>query len=168
MATDRAHILVVDDDPDALSLARGVLSQAGWRVSVADTVADALAVARRDPPQCVVSDVMMPGEDGFALLEVLRAEQPDVPVILMTGYGGLDDAVRAVSSGAERYLPKPARPGALRDAVRTASPAPRRPARRTRGRRRRRCRPKPWWAAAPRSCRSTRPSRARPTPSRRC
>ena len=124
MATDRAHILVVDDDPDALSLARGVLSQAGWRVSVADTVADALAIARRDPPQCVVSDVMMPGDDGFALLEVLRAEQPEVPVILMTGYGGLDDAVRAVSSGAERYLPKPARPGALRDAVRTALSRP--------------------------------------------
>lgn len=120
MSPERVHVLVVDDDPDALEVTRAVLTQPGWRVSAAESVSEALEIARKDPPQCVVSDVMMPGEDGFSLLETLRAEQPAVPVILMTGYGGLDDAVRAVSGGAERYLSKPARPGALREAVKTA------------------------------------------------
>ena len=114
------HILVVDDDPDNAQLARDILSVDGWRVTTTRSVAQALGVVRSEPVDCVLSDVCMPGADGFSLLDTLRVEKPALPVILLTAFGGLDDAVRAVDRGAESYLPKPIRAGALRAAVRTA------------------------------------------------
>ncbi|MEZ4391648.1 MAG: sigma-54 dependent transcriptional regulator [Polyangiales bacterium] len=115
-----SHILVVDDDPDNAELAKDILSVGDWRVTTTSSVAQALAVVRREPVQCVLSDVCMPGADGFSLLDALRAERPGLPVILLTAFGGLDDAVRAVSRGAESYLPKPIRAAPLRAAVQTA------------------------------------------------
>lgn len=114
------HILVVDDDPDNAELARDILSVGEWRVTTAYSVARALAVVRAETVHCVVSDVCMPGTDGFSLLDTLRAERPGLPVVLLTAFGGLDDAVRAVQRGAESYLPKPVRAAPLRAAVQTA------------------------------------------------
>ncbi len=114
------HILVVDDDPDNVELTRTVLAGESHRVTTAGSVSAALSAARTDPVDCVVSDVCMPGTDGFSLLDSFRSEWPGTPVILLTAFGGLEDAVRAVGRGAEAYLPKPIRPSALREAVRTA------------------------------------------------
>ncbi|MFO0625318.1 MAG: sigma-54 dependent transcriptional regulator [Polyangiales bacterium] len=114
------HILVVDDDPDNAELAKDILSVGDWRVTTTGSVAQALQVVRREPVHCVLSDVCMPGGDGFSLLDTLKLERPGMPVILLTAFGGLDDAVRAVDRGAESYLPKPIRALALRTAVQTA------------------------------------------------
>jgi two-component system response regulator HydG len=114
------HILVVDDDPDNAQLARDILTVNGWRVTTTRSVAQALGVVRAEQVHCVLSDVCMPGADGFSLLDTLRTERPGLPVILLTAFGGLEDAVRAVDRGAESYLPKPIRAGTLRSAVQTA------------------------------------------------
>ena len=75
---------------------------------------EALAVLAREQVDCVLSDVVMPGADGFSLLAALRRDHPAIPIILHTGYGSLEGAVRATGGGAVAYLPKPARSGEIR------------------------------------------------------
>lgn len=117
MVSPTAHVLLVDDDPDTLSLTRMLLSGERWRVTSAGSAREALAVIDQDPVDCVVSDVNMPGSDGFSLLDALRQGRPEVPVILLTSFVTLEDAVRAVDRGAVSYLPKPATAQVLAEAV---------------------------------------------------
>jgi DNA-binding NtrC family response regulator len=117
---DRAHVLLVDDDLDALDMVRVALSGTPWRLTLAGGVDEALAVLSRERVDCVLSDVVMPGADGFSLLEMLRREYPTVPLVLHTGYGSLEGAVRAMGGGAAAYLSKPARPGELKTAIEAA------------------------------------------------
>ncbi len=114
------HVLVVDDDEDALTLTRAMLSGGAWRVTAVDSAREALAVIDQERVDCVVSDVNMPGSDGFSLLDALKQGRPEVPVILLTSFVTLDDAVRAVDRGATSYLPKPVTAQGLGDAVRAA------------------------------------------------
>ncbi len=120
MSAAEPHVLLVDDDPDTLELTRSALAGEPWRVSLADGAGEALAVLARERVDCVVSDVVMPGSDGYALLTALRRDHPTVPIILHTGYGSLDGAVRAHAGGAAAYLAKPARGGEVRATIRAA------------------------------------------------
>jgi DNA-binding NtrC family response regulator len=114
------HIVLVDDDPDTLELTELLLAHARWRVTAATSAREALAVIDQMAVDCVVTDVNMPGSDGFSLLDALRQGRPEIPVILLTSYVTLDDAVRAVDRGAMSYLPKPATARALIEAVQGA------------------------------------------------
>ena len=107
--THRIRILVADDNADMRDYVARLLRQRGWRV---DTVADgqaALEAARHSPPDLLLSDVMMPGLDGFELLRALRAdgETRNVPVILLSARAGEDARVEGIEAGATDYLVKP-------------------------------------------------------------
>jgi two-component system response regulator GlrR len=107
MSTAGAHILVVDDDPDLLRLLGMRLGAAGYRVEgvpSAEAALDALALRR---PQLVISDVQLPGADGLALFDAIRARHPSLPVILLTAHGTIPDAVEATARGVYTYLTKP-------------------------------------------------------------
>lgn len=102
-----AHILVVDDDEDILRLLSIRLRARGYRVTAVASAEEALASIAVDPPQTVVSDVRLPGRDGLALFEEIRASRPTLPVILLTAHGTIPDAVQATSRGVFGYLTKP-------------------------------------------------------------
>ncbi len=102
-----AHVLVVDDDEDILRLLSIRLRARGFRVSAAASAEEALARIAVDPPRVVVSDVRLPGRDGFALFEEIRSTGPTLPVILLTAHGTIPDAVDATSRGVFGYLTKP-------------------------------------------------------------
>lgn len=102
-------LLVVDDTPANLGVVCDALRQSGIRVLLAESGAAARAVLARQSPDVVLLDVMMPGEDGFALLEALRANAAwrDLPVIFLTAVDAPDQKVRAFEAGAADYVTKP-------------------------------------------------------------
>jgi two-component system response regulator GlrR len=119
-----ANLLLVDDDADLLKLLSMRLSAAGHRVTSVESAEAALtelAVAR---PQLVVSDVRLPGRDGLALYDEIRARYPALPVILLTAHGTIPDAVEATARGVFSYLTKPFDGKALLDKVNQALALP--------------------------------------------
>ncbi|MEM6784782.1 MAG: ATP-binding protein [Bacteroidota bacterium] len=105
---DATTVLVVDDNPDIRAYVRLHLD-AHYRVLEAGDGEDALALARTVVPDLIVSDVMMPGLDGYALCRALRAD-PDldfVPVILLTAKASMGDKIEGLTDGADDYLTKP-------------------------------------------------------------
>ena len=102
-----AHVLVVDDDPDMLRLLSMRLSAAGYRVTAVESAEAALTQVAVERPQVIVSDVQLPGKDGLALFDEIRARHPALPVILLTAHGTIPDAVEATSRGVFTYLTKP-------------------------------------------------------------
>ena len=107
MHADAPHVLVVDDE---LALARALaiaLERAGLRVTVASNGHEAIALFGQHALDVIVSDISMPGMSGIDLLRAIRAHDPDVPVIIMTGAPDVQSASHAVELGALRYVTKP-------------------------------------------------------------
>ncbi|MBD9483585.1 sigma-54-dependent Fis family transcriptional regulator [Pseudomonas sp. PDM14] len=114
------QVLLVDDDPHLRQALSQTLDLAGFRV---ETLAEAKGLAARlsnDWPGVVVSDIRMPGIDGLQLLQQLHDQDPDLPVLLITGHGDVPLAVQAMRSGAYDFLEKPFPSEALIDSVRRA------------------------------------------------
>ena len=107
LQTPQRHLLVVDDDPDMLRLLTMRLSAAGYRVSAVTSAEAALTQLHIERPQLVLSDVRLPGRDGLALFDDIRALHPSLPVILLTAHGTIPDAVQATERGVFTYLTKP-------------------------------------------------------------
>ncbi len=101
------HILIVDDEEAVCWALQRALTRAGHRVSVASSAEEAFALVPQQPPDAIVLDVRLPGLDGLAALGRLRQLADDAPVIVVTAYGNLSTAVRAVEGGAFDYLAKP-------------------------------------------------------------
>ncbi len=101
------HLLVVDDDPDMLRLLTMRLSAAGYRITAVTSAEAALTQLHIERPQLVLSDVRLPGKDGLALFDDIRAQHPSLPVILLTAHGTIPDAVEATERGVFTYLTKP-------------------------------------------------------------
>jgi CheY-like chemotaxis protein len=114
---DHVRTLVVDDDIDGLELTEAILARAGAEVRTARTADAALALVREWRPDVVVSDIEMPGEDGYSLLRRLRALPPDAggatPAIALTAYGRPEDRERCLAAGFAMHVPKPVDPGEL-------------------------------------------------------
>jgi signal transduction histidine kinase/chemotaxis response regulator CheB len=102
------RLLIADDNADVRDHLRRLLDTQ-WTVEVAADGAAALALARRQRPDLVLADVMMPGMDGFALLRAIRDDDAlrDTPVILVTAYAGEEAAVEGLKAGADDYVAKP-------------------------------------------------------------
>ncbi len=100
-------ILVVDDEPAMREVLDMRLSEWGHRVLLASDGVAARQTAERENPDVVVSDVKLPGLDGLELLQALKAGGSDRPVILITAYGSIDEAVEAMKLGARDFLTKP-------------------------------------------------------------
>ena len=101
-------IYVIDDNPDMRSYLSGLLSQ-HWRVRTFGDPARALEAIRRRPPDLVLSDVMMPGLDGFGLVTELRSDPVTAPVtlVLLSARAGEEAALEGLEAGADDYLVKP-------------------------------------------------------------
>jgi two-component system response regulator MprA len=100
------RILVVDDEPGIVDFLELGLGRQGFAVIGASDGATALALVRETPPDLVVLDVGLPGLDGFAVLAQIRVES-DVPVVLLTAHGDVDDRVKGLGLGADDYVTKP-------------------------------------------------------------
>jgi len=114
-------LLLVDDDPAVLRAYQKALSSRGWAVETASDGAQAIDRLRDGGYDAIVSDVSMPEMGGLEFLRNVRERDLDVPVILMTGAPKLESAMRAVESGAFRYLVKPVEVDVLDDTIRRAS-----------------------------------------------
>ncbi len=103
----QAPILLVDDDADLLRLMTMRLAAAGHPVQAVSSAEAALAQLAVRLPALVITDVRLPGLDGLALFDEVRARHPSLPVILLTAHGSIPDAVEATTRGAHAYLTKP-------------------------------------------------------------
>lgn len=101
------RILVIDDDAALTSVLRRGLAYEGFAVDTAVTGSAGLAVARDHAPDLVILDVMLPGIDGFQVLERLRAADADLPVLMLTARDAAEDQVRGLEKGADDYVVKP-------------------------------------------------------------
>ena len=107
MSARAARVLVVDDEPAVRSALRVNLARAGYDVALASSAEEALRGLREKAADVVLTDVTMPGAGGLHLLETLRQDRPELPVILMTGHGSVESAVAAMKAGASDYIIKP-------------------------------------------------------------
>lgn len=107
MSDDRAKILLVDDDPDLLRLMAIRLEAAGYEVLTAASGQLALAQLAAERPRLVITDMRMPGMDGNALFDAVKATHPMLPVIILTAHGTIPDAIAATNRGVFGYLTKP-------------------------------------------------------------
>jgi two-component system, NtrC family, response regulator len=100
-------VLVVDDEKNYLVVLETLLEDEGHRVLTASSGSEALEIIRRAPVDTVLSDIKMPGMSGVDLLEQIKAFDPDLPVILMTAFAEVDQAVMAMKMGALDHIQKP-------------------------------------------------------------
>ena len=108
-------VLVTDDDEDLRLLCQMHLEMGGFRVSQAANGQEALDVARQNPPDLILLDLMMPVKDGWECLTELKGdpELRDIPVFVITGKSQQQDQDRAFASGAEAFISKPFQGAAL-------------------------------------------------------
>lgn len=106
-------ILVVDDDQELRSLLQRFLGEHGFQVRIAESGAMLDRALERDPPDLIVLDLMMPGEDGLAVCRRLRAAGEQTPIIMLTARGDPIDRVLGLEMGADDYLAKPFLPREL-------------------------------------------------------
>jgi DNA-binding NtrC family response regulator len=102
-----SRVLIVDDEAGMRAALEANFLRRGWRVDTADGVSDALSKFRASPTTLVVTDMRMPDGDGLQVMQGVRTLMPDTPVIFLTAYGSVPDAVQAIREGACDYLQKP-------------------------------------------------------------
>ncbi len=115
------RILVADDEEGVRSFVAEALEREGHEVVQAADGAEALAAAREEPFDVVITDLQMPRLDGMSLVRALRTEQPDVELVVLTAFGDVATAVEAMKLGVFDYLQKPlSGPAAVRELVKGA------------------------------------------------
>jgi DNA-binding NtrC family response regulator len=102
-----SRVLIVDDEAGMRAALEANFLRRGWRVDTADGVSDALSKFRASPTTLVVTDMRMADGDGLQVMQGVRTLMPDTPVIFLTAYGSVPDAVQAIREGACDYLQKP-------------------------------------------------------------
>jgi two-component system nitrogen regulation response regulator NtrX len=103
----REEILVVDDEPNILKVIEGILTDEGYRVRTAHSGEEALGQIQQSMPDALIMDIWLPGIDGLQVLDTLRGVAPEVPVIMISGHGTIETAVRALKMGAYDFIEKP-------------------------------------------------------------
>lgn len=109
----RPHILVIDDDDRIRELVSRYLRAQDFVVNTAMGADDARVIRESLAFDVIVADIMMPGETGLEYTQSLRRAGDDIPVLLLTALGGVDDRIEGLESGADDYLPKPFDPKEL-------------------------------------------------------
>lgn len=100
-------ILVIDDDPANALLCKKLLEMQGYHVIAASKALDALNFFHTEDFDLMLTDIRMPDMDGFALIEEVRRLDPEIGILIMTGYGTMDNAIQALHSGADGLILKP-------------------------------------------------------------
>ena len=120
---DGVRVMVVEDETDVRDFLRISLLQYGAEVTAFATTADALIAVEAERPDVLVSDIGMPGEDGYSFIRRVRALGPDrggqVPAAALTAYVKGEDGERVLSAGFQVHLPKPVQPADLASVVAT-------------------------------------------------
>ncbi|MCA9729385.1 MAG: sigma-54 dependent transcriptional regulator [Candidatus Eisenbacteria bacterium] len=109
-----ARVLLVDDDASLREVLTFALEEIGHDVEAHGDGASALAAITSSPPEIVITDLKMPGLDGMEVLRRVHTAHPAIPVIVLTAFGTIEDAVEAMKEGAYHYLTKPYRRDELR------------------------------------------------------
>ena len=107
------RILVVDDEPSVTGSLRLILSDAGYEVLTANSFAESTNILKQTVVDLVITDLRLSDASGIDLITHVKANTPDVEVILMTGYGSIDVTIEAIKAGAYYYLEKPYTPNRL-------------------------------------------------------
>jgi two-component system, NtrC family, response regulator HydG len=102
-----ASVLLVDDEPNATRVLSAILRADNYSVLEAMCVDSALNLIRRKPVDAIITDIKMPGKDGYQLFDYVNKFYPHIPVMFLTAYGKIDSAVAALSKGAYYYFVKP-------------------------------------------------------------
>ncbi len=114
---DDLRVLVVDDEEDTRDLVKVILTRCGAEVKTCGSAAEALDKLEAWRPDVLVSDIGMPGEDGYSLIKKVRAlktwNEQTLPAVALTAYAGAEDRARALSSGFQRHMAKPLEPREL-------------------------------------------------------
>ncbi|MBL8840865.1 MAG: sigma-54-dependent Fis family transcriptional regulator [Planctomycetes bacterium] len=118
---DPCRLLLVDDEVNLRAVLKGLLERDGWSVDEAADGAAGLAKARERSYAAVLTDLRMPGMDGAQLLDQLRREQPETPVVMLTAHGNVATAVDAMRRGAFDFLTKPFDPHELAQVLERAA-----------------------------------------------
>lgn len=117
LALDGLQVLVVDDDADAREWISTVLQECGAQVSAVGSVEAALEALEKLKPDVLVSDIGMPGEDGYALIRKVRELEPDIrgriPAVALTAYASVEDYKEALAAGFQLHVAKPVRAAEL-------------------------------------------------------
>lgn len=100
-------VLLVDDEEEFVTTLAERLQLRGIQVQTATDGESALRLVEDDPPQVVALDVLMPGIGGFEVLQRIKSQNPEIPVILLTGRGSTKDGIEGMRLGAFDYLMKP-------------------------------------------------------------
>ena len=115
---DEIRLLVVDDERIMREGSERILKKEGWEVSTAESGEQGLELIRQETFHILLLDLMMPGISGMDVLKEVRETQPQLHVIVVTGYATVDNAVEAMKNGAYDFIPKPFTPDQLRIVVR--------------------------------------------------
>jgi CheY-like chemotaxis protein len=113
---DGIRVLVVDDEPDAREVLGTILAAAGADIALAASASEALSTLGSFAPDVLVSDIGMPGDDGYALIRRVRegaSRFTRVPALALTAYASPEDARRAVLAGFDMHMAKPIEPATL-------------------------------------------------------
>ena len=106
----QASVLIVDDEPSVRQTLSEWMRKKNFHVFEAEGGRQAMEMIRRDDPDIVISDVVMPGMDGIQLLKEAKAVRADIPFLMISGYPSCSTAVDIMKYGASDYLPKPFTP----------------------------------------------------------
>ena len=107
------RILVVDDDAESRTVLAAILMDYGANVTLASSAADAMERIATSTFDILISDIEMPGEDGYALIGKVRAQSVDLPAVALTAYARPEDRIRALSAGFQTHVAKPVEPSEL-------------------------------------------------------
>lgn len=111
--SSQSYILVVEDCGDQRDLLRHILKKNDHRVAVAENGNEAIVLIREEKPGLVISDVSMPGMNGFDLCRAVKAEAAEIPVILVTALWDVKNLLEGLAAGADYYFLKPLNRGPL-------------------------------------------------------
>lgn len=115
-----SHVLVVDDEPTICWSLRELLRDEGHDVTIASSAEEAITAAAAKTPDAIMLDVRLPGMDGLTAMAKLKKASRSAPIVVMTAFGNLETAVKAVNEGAFDYLTKPFELDDAADAIRRA------------------------------------------------
>ena len=115
-----ASILIVDDEEPILTSLSSILQDEGYEVTVAKNGADALRIYTMDPPDLMLLDIWMPEMDGMETLRRVRELVPTAQVMMMSGHGSIETAVKAIKLGAYDFVGKPVDFDELQIAIKNA------------------------------------------------
>jgi len=105
--SSKGRLVVIDDEVNAAAALETLLKDDGYEVGRAHDARSGLLLIEKMAPEVVLTDLRMPGMDGLELLSKIKETRPDTMVVLMTAYGTVKTAVKAMKLGAEDYLGKP-------------------------------------------------------------